>query len=121
MRFAVTIATLALVFDATSAAANSAVPAQFVGYWAGSPELCGSDSDDLILHISEKHISYWESNGPIRAVVTRGSNEIALIAELSGEGETWLATASFTLSTDGRRLLDSTTVPGQTVVRYRCP
>jgi hypothetical protein len=47
-------------------------------------------------------------------------DEIALIVELSGEGETWLATAKFKLSPDGRMLTDHTSIPGKEIVRYRC-
>ena len=122
MGFLVAITTLLLLpLPLLAGSAAATVPDRFIGYWAGSPTSCGSDVDDLILHIGARQISYWESEGPIKAAITRGNNEIALIAELSGEGETWLATATFKLSQDGRRLIDDTTVPGQEVVRYRCP
>ena len=121
MRPIIAVAALILSFPLLAGSTAVSVPDQFVGTWAGSPTFCGSDADDLILNISARHISYWESGGPNRAAVTRGSNEIASIAELSGEGETWLATATFTLSRDGNRLIDDTTTPGQEVVRYRCP
>lgn len=97
------------------------IPDRFVGSWAGSPASCGSDADDLVLRLDHHHISYWESEGPVRSVVVRGGNEVALISELSGEGETWLSTAKFELSSDGAILTDSTTIPGQDIVRYRCP
>lgn len=119
MKLAVSLATLLLSSGAS--AFGSVVPTQFVGHWAGSPDACDSDADDLVLRVGASHISYWESEGPIRAVVSRGQNEFALIAELTGEGETWLATARFTLSADGQRLVDSTSVPGQETVRCRCP
>lgn len=99
---------------------TSAVPDRFLGHWAGSPESCASEADDLILRIAPRHITHWESEGPIKAVVVRGHSEMALICELSGEGETWLSTVKFTLSPDGRRLIDNTTVPGGELVRYRC-
>jgi len=52
-------------------------------------------------------------------VVTNGPREIMLIAELSGEGETWLGNSHFTLSADGNALpaVDHT---GKPFVRYRC-
>ena len=98
---------------------NFVVPESLVGSWASSPASCGSDADDLALRITPRQIVHWESDGPIKAVVVLG-NEIALIAELSGEGETWLNAVKFELSADGRRLTDSTTVPGKEIVRYRC-
>ena len=96
-----------------------AVPERFAGTWAGSSASCGSDTDYLALRLTSRRISYWESAGPIKAVVVRG-NEIALIAELSGEGETWLSTAKFELSPDGRMLTDRLSIPGKDIVRYRC-
>jgi hypothetical protein len=119
MKTALFIATLLLPLSAL-AGSDMAVPDRFIGHWAGSPDYCGSDADDLILRIAPHHITYWESDGPIKAVVVRGDTEIALISELSGEGETWLATAQFTLSPDGNQLMDNTTVPGTELVRYKC-
>lgn len=121
MKTAFVITALFLSLPALAGSAGATVPDRFVGHWAGSPESCRSDADDLVLRIAHHRISYWESEGPIKAVVVRGDTEIALISELSGEGETWLSTAKFKLSRDGRRLVDDTTVPGQAVVRYKCP
>jgi hypothetical protein len=115
------IATLLLPLPALAGAGMVAVPDRFVGYWAGSPDSCGLDTDDLSVRIAPHHISYWESEGPVKAVVVHGDGEIALISELSGEGATWLSTAKFKLSLDGRQLIDATTVPGQELVRYKCP
>ena len=120
MKTAFFIATLLLPLPSLADDDMVAVPDRFVGHWAGSLDSCGSDADDLILRIAPHHIAYWESAGPIKAVVVRGDTEIALISELSGEGETWLSTAKFTLSQDGRQLIDNTTVPGQELVRYKC-
>ncbi len=121
MRSIVVATALLLPLPLLAGNTAAAVPDSFIGHWAGSATSCDSDADDLILRIGARRISYWESEGPIKAVVTHGDNEIALIAELSGEGETWLATARFKLSSDGRKLIDDTTVPGQEIVRYKCP
>jgi hypothetical protein len=54
------------------------------------------------------------------AVVTCGNFELALIAELFGEGEVWLFYTHFRLSADGTSLTDITdNNPG--FARYRCP
>ena len=120
MKTAFFMATLLLPLQVLAGDGVATVPDRFVGHWAGNPDSCGSDADDLILRIAPHHISYWESEGPIKAAVVRGDTEIALISELSGEGETWLSTAKFKLSQDGRQLIDDTTVPGQELVRYKC-
>jgi hypothetical protein len=121
MKTAIAIAAFLLPLPALAVVGGATVPDQFVGYWAGSPDSCGSDADDLTLRITPRHVAYWESRGPIKAAVVRGDHEIALISELSGEGETWLSTAKFTLSKDGQKLIDDTTVPGQEITRYKCP
>ena len=120
MKPVVAIATLLLPVSLQAGSPTTSVPARFIGEWAASPQSCGSGTDDLALRIASKSIRYWESEGPIKAVVVRGSTEIAMITELSGEGETRLATATFKLSQDGRKLVDSTTVPGREIVRYKC-
>ena len=117
-------AAFAALLTSTSVGASSdapRVPDQYIGQWAGRPESCGSDADLLTLRLSKDRIAYWESEGPILASVSRGARDLALIIELSGEGETWLATAKFELSADGQQLVDSTTIPGESIVRQRCP
>ena len=117
----VVIATLSLPISTEVSSVSTAVPERFIGHWTSRLASCDSGTDDLVLRISAHHIQYWESDGPIRAVVERGGNELALIAELSGEEQTWLHTARFELSAEGDRLIDRTTIPGEEVVRYRCP
>lgn len=119
MKSALLTATLLLSPCALASESVADVPARFVGLWAGSPDACGSDADDMVLRIAPRHIAYWESEGPILAVVVQ-RNEIAVISELSGEGETWLSTATFTLSDDGRRLSGSGIDSAEPWTRYRC-
>jgi hypothetical protein len=116
------IASIVLLLAAPLAASESvvAVPAQFLGDWGGSPR-CEATPDDLALRIDRDRVSYHESSGPLKAIVIRGHDELALVAELSGEGETWLATARFRLSPDGDKLIDDASDPGEETVRYRCP
>ena len=111
---------LLLPLPALAGGGMASVPERFVGRWAGSSDSCGSDADDLTLRLTRNHITHWESDGPIKAVVVRGDTELALISELSGEGETWLSVVHFTLSEDGNRLIDTTTRPGKELVRHRC-
>ena len=120
MKNAVVIIAILLPLPLWAGDAEINVPDRFVGHWAGSVDSCVSDADDMKLRIGTRHISYWESEGPIRAAVVRGDNELALIAELSSEGETWLAIAKFEIGQDGRTLIDRTTEPDQEIVRYKC-
>jgi len=120
IRLAIAAAML-LPLPSTASQPVAEVPSQFIGVWMGSPASCDSERDDLALQLERKRISYWESNGPIKAIVVHGNNEIALIAELSDEGESWLTTAQFKLSPAGDKLIDDTSIPGKEVVRYKCP
>ena len=115
------LAALALL-PITVAAADlvQAVPSQFIGEWNASVADCGTGLNDSALRISKKQIKYYESDGPIKAVVSHGRYEIALILELSGEGATWISTEHFELSQDGDTLT-SINQPGEGFVRYRCP
>ena len=104
---------------ASLASSSAVVPERFRGVWASSANSCAAD-DDLKMQLAARHVSLWESSGPIRAVVAR-SDEIAITAELSGEGQTWLWVSTFRLSSDGLTLVGPTNGAGAEVVRYRCP
>lgn len=108
-----------LAVPAVAAEVQSAVPARFQGDWASGLKQCGSPTDDLRLTIGASTIRFYESAGAIKAVVTNGEHELALISELAGEGERWLDVSHFRLSDDGKTLTDVSTEPA--VVRYRCP
>ena len=103
---------------ATAAELQATVPPRFQGEWAASLKQCGT-GDESRLTIEPAHIRFYESRGAIKAVVTQGDSELALIAELSGEGETWLALRHFRLAADQKTLTDVTGEPE--LVRYRCP
>lgn len=120
MKHFVTILTLLLPASLQAEAPTASIPVRFLGEWAASPQLCGSGTDDLALTITPNRVRYRESEGPVKAVVLRGNTEIAWIAELSGEGETWLATATLKLPKNGQELVDSTTVPEREIVRHKC-
>ena len=112
---------LLAVFGAGAAmtAERRETPARFAGEWVADLKRCGTDRDDSRLRLDAYRIRFHESGGPIKAVVTRGELELALIAELSGEGETWLACHRFRLSADHKQLTDAT---GEAeLVRHRCP
>ena len=120
MKLSLSLALMAAGIPVLAAEPVNSIPAQFLGEWNAVIADCGTGNNDSVLKIKANHISYWESDGPIKAVVVHGRYEVALIAELSGEGQTWLTTAQFKLS-PGQDKLVSTTVPGSDFVRYRCP
>jgi hypothetical protein len=104
---------------ATAAEQHPSVPARFQGEWSSDLKHCGNTVDDSRLTISAERIRFYESGGSIKAVVTQGEFDLALITELSGEGETWLAYNHFHLSPDQKSLTDVT--DDSKFVRYRCP
>jgi hypothetical protein len=119
MRFVLVLLTAAAIFPALAASERTQlIPQQFRGEWHAEVSRCGSGEDESFLLIGPTTVTYYESTGPVKAAVMR-ERALALIIELSGEGETWLATAEFELSPDGR-MLTSHAVPGEEYVRYRC-
>ena len=96
------------------------IPARFLGEWNANLHDCGTDRSDSRLRITVDHIRFHESGGPVRAVVTQGESDLALITELSGEGSSWLSYTLFRLSADQTRLTDVTD-KDTGLVRYRCP
>ena len=114
------LSTFALVLaSASSAAHDSVIPDRFLGEWNADLSQCGKGTEDSFLLIEPRRVSYWESSGPVRAVVVRGQ-ELALILELSGEGETWLSATQFELPQDGKQLAWEH-ASGEPFVRFRCP
>ncbi len=114
------IAVILLLFSSTCWCSEEVViPDRFIGEWTGNPESCGLGTDDMQIRIGRSQITFWESEGPVLAAVVRG-NHLAIIAELSGEGETWLKTAQFEITADGNTLTDSLSVPGEEILRHKC-
>jgi hypothetical protein len=97
------------------------MPAGFQGEWNEKREHCGTGLNDSRLRITGTTIRYYESGGPVKAVVRRGSFEIVFVAELSGEGQSWLASEHFILSSDGGYITRPSEGGGSDLVRYRCP
>ena len=118
MRHAIIIAVL---FAGASIAAEThdAVPNQFLGTWAASVAQCSAPSTESKLVIFEKRIAFYESHGPILAMASDSELELALILELSGEGQVWLDTRQFRLSED-RQILTDVTGRRQVMTRVRC-
>jgi hypothetical protein len=111
---------IGMASPATAAEVMDSVPAQFLGGWNSVLAHCGTSQNDSSLRIESDHIYFWESDGPILAVVAQGQHEMAIIVELSGEGQTWLRTAQFKLSPAKDKLIYTSTL-GDEFVRFRCP
>ncbi len=118
MRCIAIIAAL-LAIPSNAAEIHDVVPDQFLGTWAASAAQCASTLTESKLVISGKRIAFYASEGPILSVVSDGALELALILELSGEGQTWVETKQFRLSED-RRTLTDVTGRSQTATRIRC-
>jgi hypothetical protein len=119
MRFLLAI--LVVAFHPALAASKNAsvIPQQFRGEWHADPSSCGNGEDESFLFIGPRSVTYYESSGPVRAAVVR-KRDLALILELSGEGDTWLDTAQFELSPDGKTLT-SRVASGDEYIRHLCP
>jgi len=125
MRF---LAAGAVAFIANASAASEPnpmqpVPPQFQGDWNSKMEDCDSGSNDSALSIDARWIRFYESGGPILAVIYDGKSTLSLIARLSSaeeEGATWDAPMKFEISPNGAVLKD---VTSQTITatRYKCP
>ncbi|MEO0949132.1 MAG: hypothetical protein AAFY11_13525 [Cyanobacteria bacterium J06641_5] len=94
------------------------VPERFQGEWNTQLQDCSSSLNDSRLEIGVDRIAFHESSGPILAVIPRGEQEVALVMELSGEGETWLSFKHYRLSDDRTQLIDIT--DGGEFARQRC-
>lgn len=99
----------------SSAAPTVQVPAGYLGSWNLDKAACGTESEGR-LTIEPGRITFYESAGPITAVLVDGE-VVTIKATLTGEGTTWEQTTRFSLSADGRQLTDLST----NALRFRCP
>ncbi len=102
-----------------AAQAQPTIPQQFRGDWAASTARCGRPGESR-LTIGATTIDFYESRGRVLAVTTDGAHALGLRIEASGEGQIWIHTRRFTLSTDGRTLTDVTN-RREPFARVRCP
>ena len=91
------------------------IPKLFQGKWTSNTKDCGTDNETN-LEIAKNYISFYESSGPTISIVTKQKNELALIIELSGEGEEWLSFVHFKISDKNNKLTDMK----HKFTRYRC-
>jgi hypothetical protein len=120
---ALLLTTAALATAPLSAAERlERIPPAFRGIWMAEPRHCTAKAtDESWLRIEADRITFYESTGPVLAVVGSGRNEIGLITELSGEGSTWLHLLRLRLDSTGNRLaLEAVGLEGASA-RVRCP
>jgi hypothetical protein len=116
LRYATLTAVAALAANAALAApapvprdVQFTMPPAFEGEWNENREHCGTGLNDSRLRITATTVRFYESGGPVKAVVRRGAFEIMFITA-----------HRLILSSDGSYI----TVPGNEgpdLVRYRCP
>lgn len=111
---------LAIANPVLAAKREPRVPAAFQGEWNANARDCGTALNDSRLRIDATTLTGYESSGPVRAVVSNGPREIALISEMRGEGETWLQLSHYKLDR-AQRVLTDVTNEGSPLTRYRCP
>jgi hypothetical protein len=87
-----------------SQAPATTVPTAFRGTWSGSRSTCGKPGDDMALAISGDRLVFYESVGQVMTVKLLSPRSIRLTATYSGEGDTWMSSATLTVSTDGNTL-----------------
>jgi hypothetical protein len=117
------VACLVVLSAGVSHAADSrkSIPERFQGEWSSNLASCTDlGADDLAIRVSPSVVYFYESKGRVVAVAAHGELELAIILDMSGEGEVWMQTIQFRLSKDRKTLTDvNARKPG--TVRVRCP
>lgn len=94
---------------------DASVPTRYQGSFASDAAACDAPGNPTRLTIGGETIRFHESSGPVTGVAS-GPSDVAITAELTGEGETREATYRFRLSDDGGTLTDL----GSGMERVRC-
>ena len=96
------------------------IPERFRGEWNQNLAWCGTGIGHARFRLDADRIRFYESGGPVLAVVTRGTSDLAVIADMAGEGNQWLGLMQFRLSADGACLTE-VNAAYDAPVRCRCP
>ena len=104
--------------QAPAPAETAAVPERFQGEWNNTPADCGTANNPSRLRIGADDIRFHESSGTITSVTVNDGSDITLVADMTGEGEVFQSTHSFSLSDGGDTLTDTSSGTG--MVRHRC-
>lgn len=124
MRLALATASLCLVIGGACQAQEPAlptVPEPWLGEWNANLSACGTFNNDSRLKLSAERIEFWASDGLIRGAFTNGPLEILIVADHSGEGETWLGASHFHMAESGDSIAMDIGEGAPPFIRYRCP
>lgn len=116
--YGVLVVCSALIASATTAAElRDVIPEHFRGTWAGSWMHCTFGGEST-LTIGERTADFYESRGRVLSIAAEGDNQLALLIEATGEGQTWLVAIKFIVSDDHQTLSHS--VGSERIERTRC-
>lgn len=95
-------------------AAQSRIPAIYLGEWNDDLAACGTGNNPAALTISSTKLDFYESEGAVRTVEITSERDATVFLTMTGEGETWKTKFRLLLSQSGNELtIDDFT-------RYRC-
>jgi hypothetical protein len=118
------VVVLACIQPAIAVARPVIIPAKFHGEFNAAQKFCGTGLSDMRLRISATKIRFYESEGAVKSILFQPNGAITVMAEYSGEGETWTDMDQFSLSKDGNQLIvqnpSSEQTPQQSTTRIRC-
>ncbi len=84
--------------------APATLPAGFAGRWAADAAACTVKGHESRLIVSPTDLTFHESIGVVRGVVSDGDRIVDLTADFEGEGETWSREMRLSLSADDQTL-----------------
>jgi hypothetical protein len=93
----------------------SSIPERFQGAWASDETACTTAGHESRLVVAADSLGFHESRGPVKEVTING-DDLTVVTQLTGEGETREATHHFNLADGGNRLTDR----DSGMVRRRC-
>ena len=101
------------------------IPRRFWGEYNEILSDCGTGNNDSRLRISWNRLQFYESEGELRELIRHADGSVTIVAQHTGEGQTWMNVYELRLSADGSRL---TVIHPQTgemqqaeSTRRRCP
>jgi hypothetical protein len=89
-----------------SAATAVTIPERFQGVWASGLGQCGQSADEMYMVLRATDVEFHESGGAVTRVDVE-DDLLRFTAELTGEGETWMADLALELSPTGDTLTDT--------------